>query len=128
MGQPVAYIRCLLSWSSGLIAAWLCLLCLAQPADVDVLAERQTYLYCRASQWPARKPDVTSALHCHGSIALVNSRVDFSFGPSPSFLPGLLAPFAYKLGVTARRHPHYSYYSFRFLQLIFEHQIAINAP
>ncbi|MEZ0612233.1 hypothetical protein ACAW74_27230 [Fibrella sp. WM1] len=128
MGQPVAYIRYLLSWSSGLIAACLLLLLSAQAAEANAVAQRQTYLSCRTAQRPVRKPDVTSGIHDHGSIALVNTRVGFSFGPPPVFLPCLPAIFEYKSGLQVRSQRYGSYYSFRFLQLIFEHQITINAP
>ncbi len=128
MGQAASYIRYLISWSSGLAAACLFLLSPSQAAEISSATARQAYVSCSASQRPDRKPDVASIVGCHGSMALVNARAGFSFGPSLVSLPYLLAAFAQKSGPQAPAQQHGSYYSFRFLQLIFEHQIAINAP
>lgn len=128
MGQPAAYIRYLLRWSGGLLAACLFLLFPIQAAEASPTTPRQTYLSCRATQRPARKPDVTLGSHDHGSMVLVNVRVGFSFGSPPVLLSWFPVPFASKPALQVRTPQRRSGYSFRFLQLIFEHQIAINAP
>ena len=77
---------------------------------------------------PDHQSDFASTVCGQGSAARVSARPGFVFSATLSLPPSFLVAFtwsAYTLAVAQRQG---SLYSFRFLKLIFEHQIAINAP
>ncbi|WP_375447452.1 hypothetical protein [uncultured Fibrella sp.] len=117
-----------LYWISGIIAA--CLLLLApiwSTKNSPEIAQKSS-----VSATTSTRPDSESAIAAiggsHGAVARVTIRLSFPFGPGLTLPPTL--PAIFNWGATAqiggRQFP--VCYPFRFLKLIFEHQIAINAP
>lgn len=64
----------------------------------------------------------------HGAVARVTIRLSFPVGPGLTLIAGLPTTFDWVATAQLPGQHLLCCYSFRFLQLILEHQIAINAP
>lgn len=120
-GQPVR-------WLGGLVAAWLMLASALQTADVRPARGWQTYLSSIAPWEGTDDSDYSLADSIQPRVALARSVSAFFFGPSVDVLPSNRWIFHQILQQKSSGDAYQSRFAFRFLRIIFEHQIAINAP
>ncbi|MBO0950090.1 hypothetical protein [Fibrella forsythiae] len=117
-----------LTWSSGMIAAWLMILLPVWNAEASSETEQKTYISCDSPAPSAPNPDYASMVCSHGPVARISAQTGFAFGPSLNATTCWLPACQWVAATCVPGQLYRSSYSFRFLQLIFEHQIAINAP
>ncbi|MEZ0542263.1 hypothetical protein [Fibrella arboris] len=117
-----------LNRAGSLLAAWLVLLLSAGNVHHQPVTARQHYISYDVPRQSAGKPDVASAVCNHAPAARIGARPGHSFGPTVGWFPYLLPALSWGVDSQVAGQSQYSCYSFRFLRLIFEHQIAINAP
>jgi len=128
MGNIVVHKQQRLAWFCGVFVAWLLLLVPIWPAQAQSETKQQACVTCDSPDLPSSQSDFASMVCSQGSVARVTARPCFPFGASISLPPGFLAGFTWLTYAPFRAQRQGSPYSFRFLKLIFEHQIAINAP
>lgn len=128
MQKKAPYTGQLVRWLSGLVAAWLLLSLSVQIVDLKPALVWQNYISGIAPWMETDDLDYSSTDFIHSRVALVNSISGFSFGPSVDFLPGSRWIFHQIRRTEPSGERYQSHFAFRFLRLIFEHQIAINAP
>ncbi|ARK10369.2 hypothetical protein [Fibrivirga algicola] len=97
-------------------------------AQAQSETKQQACVTCDSPDLPSSQSDFASMVYSQGSVARVNARPGFPFGASLSLPLGFLAGFTWLPYAPFRVQRQGSPYTFRFLKLIFEHQIAINAP
>lgn len=112
----------------GIIAAWLLLLSPVWSPKNSLKIEPKSSVSSTKATRPDSQSDIAAIGGGHGAFARVNDRLSFPFGPGLPLSPGLPKTFDWVATAQLAGQPFPSSYSFRFLQLIFEHQIAINAP
>ncbi|MEZ0487084.1 hypothetical protein [Fibrella aquatica] len=129
MGKRASIARQWLNGPGSLLAAWLLVFLPIWNASANPPAQQKAYISYDTPSGPVNHQDLATLAGSHSPMALVSQRGDFAFGPSLSILPYTLPDFRWRINfVQLAGHLYASLYPSRFRQLIFEHQIAINAP
>ncbi|MBD2755605.1 hypothetical protein [Spirosoma validum] len=128
MGNVSPYIRRESSWLSSLLAIWLLVSLQGRTTVIKSVAERQTFLYSTSFFQETDEMDSLPTDSVHTHAALVYPSPGFVFTTSTGFLPfsRYALPKIWRLYTTTSVQQ--SHFIFEILHLIFEHQIAINAP
>lgn len=113
-------------WMSGLIGlvaiGWLLLL----PETPS--ASREAYFSVVKTAPKSDQSDCFPVLYAHPQKALISSQTTFSFVLPLACLSTFLSVGSRNSWLQAELLSIFSFFSFHFLRLVFEHQIAINAP
>ncbi|WP_420151681.1 hypothetical protein [Spirosoma sp.] len=128
MVEKVTYVRQETSWLSGLLALWLMVSFQSRLDVAQRITDRQTYLSCTALWQQTDESDYAPNDNVHTHLALVYPTSGFVFTTSTGFLPcsRYSLPKNWRTNVVTAIQQ--SPFIFEILRLIFEHQIAINAP
>ena len=117
-----------MKWFGGLITAWLLLSWPVATPGLKASVACQTAVSCLSPWEESGESGYSATAAIHTRVALVSPLPSFSFGPSTEFLPCIRWVFHTGRYTEVSDALRESFSVFRFLRLIFEHQIAINAP
>ena len=117
-------------WISGLLGlmaiGWLLLLPASSPETAT--AGREAYFSVVKSAQKSDQSDCFSARYAHTQKGLIRPQTAFSFVLPLACLSALLTVGSWNNWRQTQLLSVSCFFSFHFLRLVFEHQIAINAP
>lgn len=125
MGKTAPYIPQWLKLAAGFWAVWLCTALPVRAAEATAQLLRQTYFSSNHSEPQA---DIGTTFCNREAVVLSSLRSGFSFAPTLLFVPSLLSATFKTSYLPLPTRLRSSVFPFFFLRLVFEHQIAINAP
>ncbi|UFH52996.1 hypothetical protein [Spirosoma sp. KNUC1025] len=128
MGKNRSNVRQEASWLSGLLAVWLLVSVPDRATLTKLITEHQTYVSSLSLCEQSDESDYSSTANVHAHAALVYSSPGFVFNSLAGFLTNsrCYVPKIWRASLSVPLKE--SHFIFGLLHLIFEHQIAINAP
>ncbi|WP_338875754.1 hypothetical protein WBJ53_09015 [Spirosoma sp. SC4-14] len=125
MSKTAPYIPQWLKLTAVFGAVWLFAVLPVQATESGAQLHHQAYF---SNTQPEREADISSILCNRDALVLISLRASYSFSSSLLFFPSLLSATFSALCLPLLTRLRVAVFPFFFLRLIFEHQIAINAP